>query len=313
MESIHEGIRYTCSSCFKKFTRVSYLKHHERTGNCRLKLGDSEIVSIIPLRDYKVNQESSLFSSATNPFTTMKVTNSTKKTHVDSKPSHTQVRPTSQITPIINKMKREIDNGYLSDSSQEECCVVRIPPKQRVISGSNQASTSSYVPPTVQRSMPIWPNTSTSHQIADDPYIDLTTPNLSPQGSTPCLGDSDSSESIVSGSTINYGRTISPNPSDISWDQWAEQMETNFLDDPVSSTNSSPYQSDWSSVRDDKWATPTPIPSDTDLFGTPSLPATPDRERGLSPNLNYDLRLSDSSVTDPEEDIGRPQQTRQTA
>jgi hypothetical protein len=210
-------------------------------------------------------------------------------------------------------MKREIDNGYLSDSSQEECCVVRIPPKQRVISGSNQASTSSYVPPTVQRSMPIWPNTSTSHQIADDPYIDLTTPNLSPQGSTPCLGHSDSSESIVSGSTINYGRTISPNPSDISWDQWAEQMETNFLDDPVSSTNSSPYQSDWSSVRDDKWATPTPIPSDTDLFGTPSLPATPDRERGLSPNLNYDLRLSDSSVTDPEEDIGRPQQTRQTA
>ena len=46
---------------------------------------------------------------------------------------------------------------------------------------------------------------------------------------------------------------------------------------------------------------PTPIPSDTDLFGTPSHPATPDLERAVSSDLGNDLSLMDNSVTDEEE------------
>ena len=44
-----------------------------------------------------------------------------------------------------------------------------------------------------------------------------------------------------------------------------------------------------------------PVPSDTDLFGTPSRPATPDVGRVATSDLREDLMLSDLSVINDEE------------
>ena len=123
-ESVHDGIRYTCRDCFKNFTRVSYLKHHERTGNCKLKIGDANIVSVIPLKDYLVSQDHESFTTAFNPFSTKRSWSDANTQVSKGVPSHTIVRPT-QIDSPPPKIKREIDNLSLSDSSSSSDDCVR--------------------------------------------------------------------------------------------------------------------------------------------------------------------------------------------
>jgi hypothetical protein len=171
----------------------------------------------------------------------------------------------------------------------------------------NTASTSTFVPLPDRTTLLYETAHNTDSVQADQHYIDLTTPDLSPRGSTPCL-DEESRCSYNSESTIDYMRSISPNLSTNSWDSWAERLETSFLEMTEDTDDNASIISEWSSVRDAKWAPPTPIPSDTDLFGTPSRPATPDGEAMTNPTLDDDLRLSDHASSDEEnEGLTQPQ------
>ena len=259
VESVHDGIRYRCRDCFKEFTRVSYLKHHERTGNCRLKIGDANIVSVIPLKDYKVSQEAESFATAFNPFSTKRSWSAANKQVSKGKPSHTIMRPT-QLNSPPSKIKREIDTENLSESSidSDSCCLVRLPPNQGQTHNMNTASTSTFVPLPDRTTLLYETAHNTDSVQADQHYIDLTTPDLSPRGSTPCL-DEESRCSYNSESTIDYMRSISPNLSTNSWDSWAERLETSFLEMTEDTDDNASIISEWSSVRDAKWAPPTPI------------------------------------------------------
>ena len=188
-DSVHDGIRYTCNSCYKQFSRVASLKHHQRTGNCKLKLGDADIVSIIPLRNY-LTEEGPSFNVAANPFSQQDQGMFNRKRARTDKPSSTFMRP-MYTHPPIKKEKRELDTCHLSDSSSDSslCRVtmtLRISRAPTLIAGGPSTSKTHPPPPT--------PTTDEQGPLAytatqQPPLIDLTTPNLSPASYTSMTDD----------------------------------------------------------------------------------------------------------------------------
>jgi hypothetical protein len=176
----------------------------------------------------------------------------------------------------------------------------------------NKASTSTNVPLPDRNILPYETSDNNDRVTADLQPINLITPDLSPRGSTSDL-DAESRCSFVSGSTIDYLRPVSPNLSTNSWEDWAERLETSFLEMTEDKDDNDSLISEWSSVRDAKWASPTPIPSDTDLFGIPSSPDTPDGEVLTNHTLEDDLQMSDQvSTNDEMEEPTQPHQHQVT-
>ena len=197
VDAVHDKIRYTCKGCMKKFSRVASLKHHERAGNCKLKLGDADIISIIPLKDY-VTQDFS-FTPATNPFNNQKrdnITNTSRKASA-TKHSDTIVRPHPvKLTPV-KRCKRESNCERLSVSSEAEsnlCKVVHTPATNYIsFKDRVEASTSKSSPPTRKWYLPNKPDISDNTLKAEDSVINLITPYLS-SASTMTATDSGSND-----------------------------------------------------------------------------------------------------------------------